>query len=195
MTGYGLRPGHLLILGLAIILAFYLVSPATASFLQNGFFLQTYSFDIDSAPVLCNLASTNLTVSQLDNGNNIMTAEGTNITINLVETDPYQNWELANAAGADYTGNSLIIAYPLYHQFTLTARSSCVVLFLLVDDRNENVVKELTFNLIVDPPISGMGWPNFSPDLEPSFGWPVESKFSPGDTGSLPLLSYEGIVL
>ena len=195
MTGY--RPGarYLLIITFTIMLACYLVSPAAATYLPNGFFLQTYSFGLDSAPVLCNLTSAGLTVTDLDNGNDIVTTAGTNITIDLMETDPNQNWGLANAVGVDSLENNIIVAFPLQHQFVLRAQSSCVVLFLLVDSKNNTVIKKLEFNLIVDPPVSGIGWPEFSPAIAPSFGWPVELKFTPGNSGSLPLLSYEGFVL
>jgi hypothetical protein len=195
MQGCKAGARYLLFLGVIAMLAYSMVYPAAASFLQNGFFLQVDSFGLDSSPVLCNLASPGIAVTELDNGTDVVVSQGTKITINLVETDPHQNWGLVNAVGADSLNNSLIVAYPLRHQFVLQAESSCVVLFMLIDEPSDKMIKYLKFNLIVAPPTSGIGWPEFSPDMAPAFGWPPQLKFSEDDRGELPLLSYEGFVL
>jgi len=195
MQGCSAGARYIIFFGVAAIIAYSMAYPAAASFLQNGFFLRVDSFGLDSSPVLCNLASPGVAVTELDNGTDVVVSQGTIITINLVETNPDQNWGLVNAVGADNLNNSLIIAYPLRHHFVLRAESSCAVLFMLVDDQSDKMVKYLKFNLIVDPPTSGIGWPEFSPDIAPAFGWPPQLKFSEEETGELPLLSYEGFVL
>ncbi len=162
---------------LAIILLICMVTPATGSFFKDQFFLQTYTFGLNTVPVLWDGSSENKLVTLLDEGSDIVTIQGQVITVTLMETDPYQNWQLMDAEGAGYTGNDILVTYPVQHQFKLKANYSCPIYFRLTDDRNGKTIETFDFNLIVATPTSGLGWPDFSPDCEPSFGWPVMSKF------------------
>jgi hypothetical protein len=168
---------YILALCMAVMLFASLVSPANGSFFRDQFFLQTYTFGLNTVPVLWDGSSNNLLVTRLDQGSDIVTIKGQLITVTLMETDPYQNWQLMDAAGVNYTGNDILVTYPVQHQFDLKAIYSCPVRFRMIDDRDGKTIKTFDFYLVVAAPVSGLGWPEYSPDCVPSFVWPIGTKF------------------
>ena len=95
-----------------------MITPATGSFFKNQFFLQTYTFGLNTVPVLWDGSSNTTLVTQLDQGNDIVTVRGQVITVTLMETDPYQNWQLMDARGA------VIIPGTTYWSLILSSTSS-----------------------------------------------------------------------
>lgn len=118
-----------------------------------------------------------LTVTELTGTDFIVAARGDTFNVSLMETDPHLNWEFIGGEGVYYQGNSLIETYPVRHVFKLKANYSCTMHFKMIDDRNGYAVKAFDVNLVVAPPLSGLGWPEISPDLMPFFSWPPRSRF------------------
>jgi len=162
---------------LIIILSANAISPATSSYFKNQYFPVRYNYDLFTAPVLVNCTLPGQTVTELSDVDFIVAARGDTINVSLAETDPHLNWEYAGGDGVQYPGNSLIETYPVRHLFKLKVNSSGTVRFKMIDDRDGRVVKAFDVNLVVAPPLSGLGWPAISPCIAPSFGWPPRSKF------------------
>lgn len=155
----------------------YVADNASGSYFKNGFYPQPYSNSIDTFPVLKSYTVPGLIVTARDDGGYIVTSPGRSINVSLMETDPFQSWLLAEAKGAQYLNNSLLDSYPVRHIFQLKAMESSIVRFKLMDERSGNTIKTFQFNLVVDEPASGIGWPRFSEDTVPSFIWPIQQKF------------------
>ncbi len=153
------------------------VSPASGSYFKNLYFPTAYSYSIDTSPVLVDCSLPGVTVTELAVFDHLVLGPGTIFNVSLMETDPHLNWAFLKADGVLYMGNGLIETFPVRHVFKLRAYDPCTVRFSMADDRTGKLVRTFSFNLVVDRPLSGLGWPAFSPDLTPSFGWPPILKF------------------
>jgi hypothetical protein len=127
--------------------------------------------------VLLNASLPGLTVTELTGTDVIVATAGDVINVSLTEADPHLNWEYVGGEGVQYLGNSLQETFPVRHLFKLKVNDSCVVRFEMIDDRDGKAIKTFDARLVVAEPLSGLGWPTISPDLVPSFGWPVRLKF------------------
>lgn len=152
-------------------------SPASGSYFKNRYYPEPYDYNPYSAPILVNCTLPGLTMTALTDTDHVVAAHDDIFNVSLMETDPHLNWEYIGGEGVQYMGNSLIETYPVRHIFKLKANYSCTIQFKLVDDRDGYPDRSFNVNLIVVPPISGLGWPALSPDLTPSFGWPPRPKF------------------
>lgn len=161
----------------AIILLVSVTDTSSGSFFKNGHYPQPYSYSIDTFPAQKSLNIPGIVVTERNNGEYIVTSCGQSINVSLMETGPHQNWILLEGKGAQCTGNDLIDTYPVRHIFRLKTNESSIIRFHLEDERSGETIKAFQFNLAVDGPLSGIGWPKFSGDLVPSFVWPIEQKF------------------
>ncbi len=177
MIGSCRARSYIIAICMVVMLFTCMIQPATGYLIKNQYYLQTYTFGLYTVPVLWDGTSNNRLVTLLDQGTNIVTYPGENITVTLMETDPNQNWELMDAGGAHNTGNDVLVTYPVEHQFYLKTIYSCPVSFRMTDDRSGQIVKTFNFYMVVAGPVSGIGWPAFSSDCAPSFVWPVRPKF------------------
>ncbi len=171
------RAAYLLSLCAATLFLASALSPAAGSYFKNQYYPMAYEYSLFSSPLLVNCTLPGLTVTELSDVDFIVAARGDTINVSLMETDPRLNWEYAGGYGIQYLGNSLIETYPVRHLFKLKINSSGIVRFKMLDDRDGRVVKTFEVKLAVAPPLSGLGWPEISPDLTPSFGWPPRLKF------------------
>lgn len=167
----------ILALCFVFILMPHVANNVSGSFFKNGYYPQPYSYSIETFPMLKAYTAPGIIVTERDEGGCIVTSSGRSINVSLAEADPFQNWLLVEAAGAQCLNNSLIDSYPVKHIFQLKALESSVVRFKLIDERSGNTIKIFPFSLIVDEPVSGIGWPKFSRDIVPSFIWPIQPKF------------------
>jgi hypothetical protein len=162
---------------LGVLFSVNAASPAACSYFKNQYYPEPFRYDTYSAPALVNCSLPGLAVTELTGTDYVVAARGDIFNVSLMETDPRLNWEFIGGEGVYYMGNSLIETYPVRHNFKLKANYTCAVLFKMIDDRDFHTVKTFKVNLVVAPPLSGLGWPALSPDLVPSFGWPPRQKF------------------